>query len=266
MKKNLSIDRISLIFLIPFIVYSCSQNTAKEKSAFIVAVAANAQFAIQEMITAFEKETGTPTELVISSSGKITAQISQGAPYAVFLSSNMRNPDTLIQMGKAVAPNHIFAQGELVVWTTRRNIQSTQFIHLVNLPFDQKIAVANPKNAPYGAESINALKQADLFQKLSDQLIFGESISQTNQYILSGAAAIGLTAKSVVLSPQMNGKGRWSSVPDSLYLPVRQGLVITKHGETHHYDAAHAFVTFIFSEKGKTILEKYGYIRPTLSG
>jgi molybdate transport system substrate-binding protein len=125
-----------------------------------------------------------------------------------------------------------------------------------------KIAVANPKTAPYGAETMNALVHLKLDAALRPKLVFGESIAQTNQYIYSMAADAGFTAKSVVLSPQMRGKGKWIDLPKDAYRPIAQGAVILKHGRQTHPALARQFHTFLFSETARAIFQRYGYLLP----
>lgn len=229
----------------------------------MVATAANVQFAMQELLAEFEAESGISVAMTVSSSGKLTAQILQGAPYDVFLSANLKYPDTLIAQGLALPPNRTYARGALVLWTMRQDIDLGPSLMELTLPDHQKIAVANPRNAPYGAQSIRVLENTGLRSAWEDQLIFGESISQTNQFIVSGAAAVGFTAKSVVRSPDMAGKGRWIPIPDSLYQPIDQGVVLTKYGQENHPIAAKAFLDFLFSDTAQAIFRNYGYTPPS---
>jgi len=228
----------------------------------MIATAANVQFAMRELAEAFTAQSGVPVETTVSSSGKLTAQIIQGAPYDLLLSANLKYPDTLIARQQAVPPNRTYARGALVLWTTR-DLNVKQGLELLNNLPGEKIAVANPRNAPYGAQSIQVLQRTGQFAALRSQLIFGESISQTNQYIVSGAAAIGFTAKSVVRSPEMNEKGRWVDVPDSLYQPIAQGVVVTRYGQENHPVAARAFLEFLFSDDARAIFRSFGYQLPS---
>lgn len=244
------------------VALSCGEKKKEEKGKFLVAAAANVQYALVDLVKAFEQETGIATEVVVSSTGKLTAQVIQGAPYAILLAANMKYPDTLIVLEKAMPPNRVYALGSLVLWTTRDIDLSGGMAVLDHLEARDKLAVANPRNAPYGAAAINALVKMKKLEGLRAQLIFGESIAQTNQYILSGAAAMGMTARSVVLSPQMENRGKWISVPDTLYQPVQQGVVVTKYGWQYHEAAATAFLNYLLSEKGQQILKRYGYQIP----
>ena len=108
--------------------------------------------------------------------------------------------------------------------------------------------------------SVEAMNYYKVYDKVKDKLVYGESISQTNQYITSGSADIGFTAKSIVLSDEMKGKGSWVDINRKAYKSISQGAVILKHGNETNIDAAKKFYDYLYSEKAKTILKKYGYV------
>ncbi len=221
-----------------------------------IAVAANAQFVTQALKKVFEEESGIKTTLIVSSSGKLTAQIKQGAPFDVFLSADMKYPETLYKEGDAADKPEVYAYGKLVLWTFG-DIDLSKGINAIKDQKITKFAIANPQTAPYGVAAVEALKKAGLYDNVKSKLVYGESISQVNQYLLSGAADIALTAKSVVLSPAMKSKGKWVEVDDTLYEPIAQGVVITKAAQKKE---ANKFYKFLFSKKAQVIFEKYGYL------
>ncbi|WP_421946444.1 molybdate ABC transporter substrate-binding protein [Phaeodactylibacter xiamenensis] len=243
---------------------SGSEATAPTKAArptLTVATAANVQFAMEELIHEFQEQTGIGVSSVISSSGKLTAQIMEGAPYDILVSANMKYPQYLLEKDQAVGSVSVYAYGALVAWSmTEKNIRVTPE-YLLEDGFT-KIAIANPKNAPYGEQAINYLKYYGVFEGVEPMLVYGENIAQTNQYITSKAADVGLTAKSVVLSPEVKGQGRWLELPDSSYTPIEQGVVITRYGNERHARESLAFFTFLFSETAQKIFLKYGYKLP----
>src|SRR6476661_6305222 len=187
-----------------------------------VAVAANVQYAFDDLSAAFKQDTGHDIRPVYNSSGKFVAQISNGAPFDVFLSADMAFPEKLHREGFAVNAPRVYAYGSLVLWTMR-DIDLGNWQNALQGNTVGKIAVANPKVAPYGHETLRALAALQLEDALKPKLVFGESIAQTNQYIHSGSVDAGFTAKSVVLSPEMRGKGRWIDVPKGAYQPIAQG-------------------------------------------
>lgn len=223
-----------------------------------IAVAANAQFVAVKLKEAFKKEAGIDAELTVSSSGKLTAQIEQGAPFNIFLSADMKYPEELYSKGFATAKPQVYAYGALVLWTLKNlNLDKALAVLLHNDV--QKIAIANPKLAPYGEATIQALTRQRLLPQLQSKLVYGESIAQVNQYLLSGAADAAFTAKSVVLDTAVSGKGKWIEVTQDWYNPIAQGVVVIKQTNAAQMRAANQFYQFLFSRKAKDIFKKYGY-------
>jgi molybdate transport system substrate-binding protein len=221
-----------------------------------VAVAANAQFVMEKLSAAFVQKTGIVVEPIISSSGKLTTQIQQGAPFDVFLSADMTYPETLYQQGYTTAAPVVYAYGSLVVWTLSDLPLSPDLKILLN-PAIRHIAIANPTVAPYGEAAISVLKMNKLLEKIQPKIVYGESISQVNQYLLSGAAEVSFTAKSVVLDPSLSQRGQWIDLPQSAYRPIAQGVVIIKR--TTQPKAAQQFVAFLQSREARQIFKTFGY-------
>lgn len=226
-----------------------------------VAVAANVQYAFDELQAEFRRETGHDLKSVYNSSGKFAAQIMNGAPFDVFFSADMEYPQKLYRGGYAVAAPKVYAYGALVLWTMN-DLDIGNWQQALAGPNVQKIALANPKTAPYGSETLRALANLGLDQKLVPKLVYGESIAQTNQYIHSKAADAGFTAKSVILAPQMRGQGKWIDLPKGSYQPIAQGVVILRHGQQSSPKAAQQLCDFISSAKARSIFERYGYLLP----
>ncbi|RYF68358.1 MAG: molybdate ABC transporter substrate-binding protein, partial [Cytophagaceae bacterium] len=173
-----------------------------------VAVAANAQFVMESLGAAFQKQSGIKVESIVNSSGKLTTQIQQGAPYDLFLSADMEYPRTLYNQKLTTAAPVIYAYGSLVLWTLGTLPLSADLKVLRN-PAVRHIAIANPETAPYGEAALSLLKYRKLLAPVQSRIVYGESISQVNQYVLSGAAEVGITAKSVVLDPSLKQRGHW---------------------------------------------------------
>lgn len=242
---------------------ACSASQKDRAIPLRIAVAANVQFAMEEIEQLFEKESGIGVESIAGSSGKLTAQIMEGAPFDLFLSADMKYADSLFSKKMAVHAPLVYAYGSLVAWTFQDNIVLNQLKELLlDESLVKKIAIANPKNAPYGVQTIHFFNSLNILEAVSAKLIYGESIAQTNQYINSGAVDIGFTAKSIVLSPEMAGKGTWVSVDPELYQPIAQGVVITTHGKQEQAEAAKRFLEFIFSKPAQEVFKKYGYEVP----
>jgi len=243
------------LFIVILAVFTACRTTEEHKT-ITIATAANMQFAMQELADTFTQKTGTSCDVVISSSGKLTAQIKEGAPYDIFVAANMKYPQEVYAAGRAKTKPKVYAYGKLVLWSLNENIR----VDLETLESEaiQHIALANPKTAPYGTAAVSALMQLKVYDRIENKLVFGESISQTNQFILSGAAELGFTAMSVVKAPSMQSRGVWISVADSLYDPIEQGVVLIEHATTTKPEAA-AFYEYLFSEEAQKILQDFGY-------
>jgi molybdate transport system substrate-binding protein len=250
--KKLILVLLALILAAPLSVY------ARE---ITVAGAANVQFTLDDLKAEFTRETGIDVKTVIGSSGKLTSQAENGAPFDVFLSADMKYPDKLYKEGFALRSPKVYVYGTLVLWTMK-NMDLSQGVNAVNDAGVRKIALANPEQAPYGREAVNALKYYKLYDQLKRKLVLGESISQANQFITTGAADIGFTAESVVLSPNMQGKGKWIEVDSQSYKPIAQGAVVLRYAEKDDAKEAHEFYDFLFSAPAQEIFKKYGYKLP----
>lgn len=237
-------------FLISISIYS-------EK--FIVAGAANLQYALKALQLEYNQEYSKNIQIVLASSGKIFTQIQNGAPYSIFLSADMNYPSKLYKSGHSIAEPTIYAKGTIVLWSSNRMIDKDIKKILLN-PKNKTIAIANPETAPYGKESINILENLKIYNDIKSKLVFAESISQVNQYIFSGAAEIGFTAKSIVTTKNNINKENCVEIDKGLYKPIDQGIIILKYGLDHFPEESKSFYNFIFSKKGKYILSEYGYI------
>lgn len=244
----------SCLFLLASLFFT--KLTAQDLS---IAAAANVRFALEEIEKAFEAKTKLKVEVNYSSSGKLSTQIAQGAPFDVFVSADEEYPQTLQKAGMVANTPKVYAQGTLVLWTTQNGLDLKPDGKILLAPSVQKIAVANPKTAPYGRAAIEWLKKKGLYAKLENKLVYGESIAQTTQYILAGACEVGLTAKSLVLSAEMRGKGKWIDIDDKQHEPIRQAAVITTHGQRQHPVASRKFFDFLFSAEARKIWKQYGY-------
>ena len=227
-----------------------------------IAVAANVSYAIKNLTQAFNEEhPETKVQVILGSSGKLTAQIKHGAPYQLFMSANMMYPEALYREKMAVTQPVVYAEGTLA-YLTVKSYDLSKGIDIVKDPQIKRIAIANPKTAPYGIATREALKNAGLYETIKSKFIFGESISQTVSYTVT-ASDLGFIAKSSLYSKQMQkykeGKN-WREVDAKLYTPIAQGIVILKRGESNA--EVKAFYDFILSDTGKKILKKFGYNLP----
>ena len=227
-----------------------------------IAVAANVSYAIDDLKTEFNSlYPDTKVNVTLGSSGKLTAQIKNGAPYQLFMAANMKYPEALYSDGIAITRPLIYAQGSLAYLSNKKQ-DFTQGIKLVEDASIDKIAVANPKTAPYGKAAIEAMKNGGVYENVVKKYVYAESISQTVSYAVT-AADIGFIAKSSLYSPKMAQykKGiNWADVNPKLYTPINQGIVVLKNAEKNA--EVSAFYTFMLSAKAKKILNDFGYLVP----
>ncbi|MEM9918164.1 MAG: molybdate ABC transporter substrate-binding protein [Bacteroidota bacterium] len=232
---------------------SCKKATPE---SLTIATAANMQFVMTELVETFKSTYGIKVQLVMGSSGLLSAQIQNKAPYDAFVAANMKYPMHLHSLNLTLDTPSIYAYGQLVLWSKSGDVPER--LNQLQMATYQHIALANPELAPYGMAAREALENSGLYQQLEDRLVYGESIAQVNQFIFSEAAQIGFTAKSVVLSNRLKAIGQWIDVPKQLYTPISQGIVLLKNRPDFQQEAA-LFRKFLFSDKGKEILNKYGY-------
>jgi len=227
-----------------------------------IAVAANVSYAMDALKKEFSTlYPETKVQVTLGSSGKLTAQIKNGAPYQLFMSANMKYPSALYSDKISVTEPLIYAQGSLVYLSIKQRNFSAEMFLLEDKEI-QKIAIANPKTAPYGKAAEEAIKNAGVYKRVKDKFVFAESISQTVAYTVT-AADIGFIAKSSLYSPQMSHfkEGiNWSDVESELYTPINQGIVILKVGENN--PEVKAFYDFILSKKAQKIFKDFGYLIP----
>lgn len=265
--------RFGLVFMLALVcciaVVSCSPNRASPSNSaakLTIATAANMQFVMAELTQAFSESTAIASETIVASSGKLTAQIQAGAPFDVFVSADLKYPTTLFHQGLTTQAPKVYAYGKLVLWTVRESKYSKgELWAALTDESIRHVAVANPKTAPYGAAAIAALKQAGIYDTIQPKLVFGESIAQVNAFVTSGAADMGFTAQSVVLSPRVQGQGQWEAVSPEKYGAIAQGIVILQHPNAiakSKLQQAQSFYDFLGSNPGQSILQNFGYDVP----
>lgn len=226
-----------------------------------IAVAANAQFVMKALQADFEKKTNIKSEIISGSSGKLTAQIKNGAPYDLFLSADMELPVNLFKAGFGLSPPKVYALGSLIVCSTA-DIALKNWPSLVRNQQLNKIALANPTLAPYGQAAKAALRHYGLWEKAASNLVFGESIAQVNTYILSGAVALGFTSEALIYENPAKNKLKWVRVDNKVFPPIQQGMLVLSHAKKTNYAQAMKFYAYLSSPAAKQLLKQNGYQVP----
>lgn len=218
-----------------------------------VAVAANFTDAAKEIAAAYKAKTGNDAVLSFGASGQFYTQITQGAPFEVFLSADDERPGKAITDGFGVEGTAFtYAIGKLVLWSKQPGlVQGEATLSKANFG---KLSICNPVAAPYGAAAVETMKTLKLYDALQPKLVVGANISQAYQFVQTGNAEIGFVALSQVIDDTAGSK--WM-VPQSLYSPIRQDAVLLKTGEGHQ--AAAGFLSFLKGPEATAIIKKYGY-------
>jgi len=249
--------RSKFLNLLVFIGLTASTAHAEKLT---IAAAADLKFAMDEMVASFKQShQGSEVAVVYGSSGKFHTQIQQGAPYDMFFSADIAFPRELVKQGLAASEVKPYAVGRIVLWSATLDATKMTLASLAD-PKITKIAIANPKHAPYGKRAEEALRSAGLWEKVQPKLVFGENIAQTAQYVQSGNAQMGIIALSLAVSPEMAKKGGYYRIPDTLYQPLEQGFIITRLGADK--PLAKQFAEYLGSKQAGAIMVKYGFVLP----
>lgn len=220
-----------------------------------LAVAANFTDVTQKIVPLFEQQTGHSVKVSFGSTGKLYAQIMHGAPFDIFLAADEARPLRLEEEGLAVAGSRFtYARGRLVLWSADPHLFKDGEVFLRQGKF-KRLAIANPLTAPYGVAAQQVLQHLGIWETVSAKLVRGDSIAQTFQFTATGNAELGLLAGSQVNAwPQ---PGSLWSIPEEIHQSISQQAVLLKRGEQNV--AAQAFLQFLQSNKGRTMIRDFGY-------
>ena len=219
-----------------------------------VAVAANFTATVKQIAARFELKTGHKAVLIFGSTGKLYAQIYNAAPFDVFLAADSKRPQRAESEGLAVSGTRFtYATGKIVLYSTNPTLINGTSEVLLSKQYN-KLAIGNPKTAPYGLAAMEVLKKLGIHDKVKSKIVRGDNIAQTHQFVMTGNAQLGFVARSQVINDKSGS--RWQ-VPDNLYSPIRQDAVLLKHGADNA--AAQAFLAFLKGDIAHDIIKQYGY-------
>ncbi len=219
-----------------------------------IAVASNATSAIKAVAKRFQEQSGDKIVLVFGATGKFYAQIMNGAPFDAFFSADTRRPALLEQEGVALPDSRFtYAQGKIVLFSPKREASSA----VLKKRAYRYLAIANPKLAPYGSAAKQVLEKLGLWDTLRFQMVRGENIGQTYQFVISGNAELGFVALSQIKQPGIAISGSYWEVPAKLYQPIKQQAVLLSHN-----GVAKAFMEFVRSDEAKALIQSFGYEVP----
>ncbi len=242
----------------------CAARSEPPRRVVLVAAAADLKFALEDILEEFRcLHPDIHVEVSYGSSGTLYAQLVHQAPFDLFLSADMTYPRRLVNEGRAlVETEFLYAGGQIVLWvrsSSELDVESLGEQVLLD-PSVRKIAMANPRHAPYGRAAEAALKSLGVYDRVKDRLTFGDNVAQVAQFVESGVADIGIIALSLALAPSMQSKGKFWFIPREAYPPIEQGGVILRHAKDR--EAAELVRAFLMDRPARAILQRYGFLRP----
>lgn len=261
--KDGSILRAAALLPLVAVALLFADTAAPAQKPPIVAAAANLNFVLKDVAERFQREEGASVELVFGASGTLTRQIRDGAPFELFLAADEEFPKQLSDAGLTRDAGAIYAIGRLAIFAPKGSPltvdpQLDGLARLVQAGELTKFAIANPEVAPYGRAAEAVLRKRALWDPLRPSLVLGDTIAQAAQFAVTGNAAGGLVAYSLVLSPALGDRGTYALVPDADYPPLRQRMVLlTRAGAT-----AERFYRYMTGASARAILQKHGFRVP----
>jgi len=245
------------IFVISILLCSLMSSYAQVSPA----VAANMKYAFEEIKDAFTKKTGYTVTPVYGASGKLVTQIRTGAPFDIFISADLAFADSVVASRLNANAPKIYAYGKLVLWTLKP-LDLTRNISILADNQVKTIALGDLKATVYGPAAKKILEKAAIWPKVESKVVYGESITKVAQFIATGSADIGFSAKSLVLSDELKGKGTWVDIDSTLYDPLPQAAILLQYGEKNNSKIANELYNFLYGKDAQTILIRYGYTIP----
>ncbi len=245
MRKSLALSLLAVPLLV-------------QAESVMVAVAANFSAPMKIIAENFEKETGHQAVLSFGATGQLYAQIANGAPYAVFLSADQKTPIRIENEALGVVKSRFtYALGKLVLWSRDVNLIDDAGTILHTNAFN-KLAIADPKLAPYGVAAMEVINAMALGNTLREQLVTASNISQTYQFVSTGNAELGFIALSQVFADGVIKDGSGWVVPKKLYSPIRQDAILLQAGKDN--PAALALMAYLQDDAAKTVILNFGYV------
>lgn len=225
---------------------------------FTIAAASDLRYALDEIITHYRAQhPGDEIEVIYGSSGKISTQIMNGAPYDLFFSADIAFPERLQAAGLTASAPAVYAIGRIVIWSTTLDASK---LSLQDLAGDtiRRIAIAQPAHAPYGLRAKEALQHRGLWEAIQPHLVLGENVAQTAQFALSGNAEGGIIALSLALAPEVAAQGDYALISHDWHEPLLQRMVLLNDAGP----VAEAFYAYIQSPAAREIMVRYGFVLP----
>ena len=229
----------------------------------VVAAASDLSFALTEIAEQFARDGGQRVELVFGSSGTLTRQIRDSAPFEMFLSADETFVEELAKAGLTRDRGTLYAIGRIVLFAPTGSPLNPRegldgLARLLAGGRVTRFAIANPEHAPYGRAAEGALRKRGLWNDLQSRLVLGENVSQAAQFATTGNAVGGIIAYSLALAPNLQNRGTYTLIPDADHAPLRQRMVLLKRAGP----IVERFYRYLQEAPARAILERYGFALP----
>jgi molybdate transport system substrate-binding protein len=269
-RRRFDLARLLACAVLPLAVASLTPCSAPAQPATtasttppLVAAASDLQFALDEIVANFQRDTGIALRVTYGSSGNFTRQIEQGAPFEMFLSADEAYVDRLAARGLTRGDGALYAIGRIALFVPHGSPLEPDpgLEHLAERLANGesgRLAIANPEHAPYGRAAEQALRSLGVWEAVKPRLLLGENVAQAAQFASSGNADGGIIAYSLVLAPALRERGRFALLPETLHAPLRQRMVLLQRASP----AAIRFYEYLRSPAGRAILSQYGFVLP----
>lgn len=246
--------------LVVLVLCSLLLTPVAHAERFIIAAASDLRFALDDIITAYRAEHPDDRfEVIYGSSGRMTTQILNGAPYDLFFSADISYPERLQAAGATATEPAVYAIGRIVVWSSTLDASELTLESLATDQRIRRIAIAQPGHAPYGLRAQEAMEASGVWEAVQPKLVFGENIAQAAQMVESGAADAGIIALSLARFPAM-AVHPYHLIDESLHNPLTQGYVVTRRGGTR--GSVRRFARYMETETAHNIMVNYGFEMP----
>lgn len=239
-------------------------SMAAHAEKITIAAASDLKFALDEVVVAYRQDyPADQVSVIYGSSGRFSTQIQQGAPYDLYFSADIAFPRRLAAAGFAGSAVMPYALGRIVLWSATLDATALRLQDLAADERIRRIAIANPRHAPYGMRAVEALRASQQYQALAPRLIYGETVAHAAQFVDSGNAQVGIIALALALNPELSAKGGYWLIPEELHEPLEQGFIVTRRGADK--PLAHRFAAFMNSSTARTVMVRHGFVLPALS-
>lgn len=269
-RRRFALARLLACAVLPIAVASIAPLSAQAQpdtrastTSPLVAAAADLQFALDEIVARFQRDTGIAPRVTYGSSGNFARQIEQGAPFELFLSADEAYVDRLSARGLTQGDGTLYAIGRIVLFAPhgsplKPDPALKDLAARLASRESGRLAIANPEHAPYGRAAEQALRSLGVWEAVQPRLLLGENVAQAAQFASSGNADGGIIAYSLALAPALRDRGTFALLPETLHAPLRQRMVLLQRASP----AATRFYDYLRSPSSRAILSQYGFVLP----